>query len=202
MIQIGLVGACDSVSRLRRAFELLVGEIDADPILYLGVDDLFDRAVREMPGARVASEEMFLRAAAAVALRGTSQEIEGLVAAELQAARLSRIRALPPPPALAVEMLADRIVLLVHDKSVLEEDDIANAAVIVHESEKSTHRRIGMRHFLSPGSLSSDDGLVGLLRCDANGLTTFVLSRIDGRVENEIVLPFGTGSRMIVSGTA
>ena len=202
MIQIGLVGACDSVPRLRRAFEFLLHPIDADPVLYLGPEDAFDRAVREMPGARVASEEMFLRAAAAVALRGTAPEIEGLLAAEAQASKLARIRSLPPPPALAVEMLGDRIVLLVHDKAVLMEDDIANAAVIAHEADRGGHRRIGARHFVSPGRLESDDGLVGILRVDGAGQSSFVLSHLDGRVELDAPLRFGSASRMIVSGTA
>jgi len=202
MIQIGLVGASDSVTRVRRAFELLCFAIDADPIVYLGEDEVFELAVREMPGARVASDEMFLRAAAAVALRGSPHEIEGLLAAEAQAARLGRIRSLPPAPSLAVEMLGDRIVLFVHDKAVLEEDDIANASLIVHASGSTTHRRIGNRHFVSPGCLDSDDGLVGILRADEAGTAGFVLARLDGRVEQETPLHFGAGSRMIVSGTA
>lgn len=201
MIQIGLVGACESASRLRRAFDFLLQEIDADPVLYLGTNDLFDPAVRDMAGARVASEEMFLRAAAAVALRGSAQEIEGLLAAEAQAAKLGRIRALPAPPSLAVEMLADRIVLFVHDKSVLEEDDIANAAIIVHEAAESGHRRIGPRHFLSPGPLDSDGAVVGILRADDLGGATLLFTRLDGRVELEETLQFGAGSRMIVSGS-
>jgi hypothetical protein len=202
MIQIGLVGASQSVPLVRRAFELLLHEIDADPIVFLGDDETFDLAVRELPGARVASDEMFLRAAAAVALRGTAQEIEGLLVAESQAAKLGRIRALPPPPALAVEMLGERIVLLVHDKAVLEEDDIANASIIVHASGQSGHKRIGPRHFVSPGTLAADDGVVGLIRADDASGVAFVLARLDGKVEQETVLAFGSGSRMIVSGTA
>ena len=202
MTCIGLVGESDSVLRLWRAFDLLLTAYDADPILYLGSNDVFDRTVREMPGARVASEEMFLRAAAAVALRGTAEEIEGLLSAEAQSGKLGRLRSLPPHPALAVEMLGERIVLLVHDKAVLEEEDIANASLIVHETSEPTHKRIGPRHFLSPGPLASDDSLVGVLRSDAAGTSSLALVRLDGKVESEAALHFGSGTRMIVSGTA
>ncbi len=201
MSRIGLVGACDDAPRLRRAFELLLRE-DCDPIVYLGPGDFFDAAVRGMPGARVATDEMFLRAAAAVALRGNAQEIEGLLAAEKLAGKLARLRALPPAPALAVEMLEERLVILVHDKAILTEDDIASAAIIAHEAPERGHRRIGPRHFVSPGPLDSDGGVVALLRAEAKGGASLCFARLDGRVDQETALAFGVTSRMIVTGTA
>jgi len=48
------------------------------------------------------------------------------------------VRRLPPPPARAIEMIDDRVVLLVHDKAVLDEEDIANAHLIVYGKRSRT----------------------------------------------------------------
>ena len=63
------------------------------------------------------------------------------------------------PPARAVEMFHDRVVLMVFDKSVLDEDDVANATVIVwgHAPEAQL-KPIGPRAFLTPGWITARGG--------------------------------------------
>jgi hypothetical protein len=67
--------------------------------------------------------------------------------------------ALPPPPSRAVEMFDDRVVLMVYDKGVLDEDDVANATAIVWgNAVDAVLKPIGPRAFLTPGAVTAPSG--------------------------------------------
>ena len=64
----------------------------------------------------------------------------------------------------------DRMVLFVHDKAILDEEDIANAHLIVYgRASESDLRRFGRRAFFTPGPLKG--GRVGVLEATDDGVT-------------------------------
>src|SRR5690606_23712881 len=117
----------------REAAEFLLGDAAVDRVVYLGQDDVASR-VADTWAREIAGEDglTFEDRTAALAVNGSADAIAALLRADVQVRRLAGICTLPSPEARAVEMLDDRIVLLVHDKSVLDEEDIANANVIIY----------------------------------------------------------------------
>jgi len=174
-MRIGLLGPAGGEHvALREAAEFLVADLEVDRTIYLGEDDAIERLVREgsevLRGPRGA-REAFLERAAQLAASGEAGQIEALLRADAELRRLGSIQRLPPPPARAVEMLEDRIVLIVHDKSNLDEEDIVNAQVIVYgRSKEMLLKRFGARYFFTPGPLSGQK--VGVLELEADGSLT------------------------------
>ncbi len=154
-MRIGLLGPGEDEGLFREAARVLLDDADMEQVVYLGDAAFLEAAtarwVRELD---VGSEDAFLRRALDVAMSGTPDEVEALLARDTLTARLAQIRKLPPPPARAIELIDDRVVVFVHDKSVLDEDDIANAAVVVYgRSREASLRRFGKRLFVTPGPL-------------------------------------------------
>ncbi len=184
MHRIGLLGPAGGDERaLRECVEFLMGDAGVDQAIYLGEDEgAIDRVIpgwaREIFGGEP-SQDAFLERAVQLALGGTSGQIDELLSAEQSLRRLSAIRKLPPAPARAVEMIADRIILAVHDKSVLDEEDIANAALIVYGTGKEAEmRRFGSRYFLTPGPASA--GRVAVLDVEDDGNLSIALFETSG----------------------
>lgn len=184
-MRIGLVGPANGDGAvLREALEFLLSDVLVDQAIYLGHDEeTVDDALRawsaELFDGGVDHTDVFLDRAVEVAVGGTPREIEALLSAELAVRRLDRVRKLPPAPARAVEMLADRIILAVYDKSVLDEEDIANAQLIVYgKSGTAELRRFGPRYFLTPGPLSEHQ--VAVLELEEDGQVSIALFETSG----------------------
>lgn len=163
------------------AVELLAGDLSVDRVVYMGEDDAVDEAARTLArrlGDPDSVATAFLDRAAELALSGGPVELDELLAVDLELRRLSEVVQIPKPPKRAIEMLDDRIVLLVADKSTLGEEDIANAHVIIYgRTEKMAHARFGTRSFFTPGALR--EGRVGVLEVEGDGrivLSAFGLS--------------------------
>lgn len=169
-MRLGFVGPANSdLEALGRAVEFLVDEAGVDQVIYLGDDDAAER-LAEGARARIdaADGRSFEDRAAEIALRGTASDIERVVDADVELERLAALRTVPRSPARAIEMLDDRIVIIVHDKTLLDEDDIANASVIVYgQSKELLVKRFGQRAFFSPGPLALDR--VGILEHEEDG---------------------------------
>jgi hypothetical protein len=170
-VRIGLIGpAVESDGEaLRDAVEFLLGDAEAEHAIYLGDDDAADRFARSLElELRGHDARGFLDRAVDLACEGTPERILEALDADRQLRRLERLRALPESPARAVEILGDRIVLMVHDKRILDEDDIANATMIVYgRGDELLLKRFGPRYFFTPGPLAG--GKVGLLEADEDG---------------------------------
>lgn len=180
-MRIGLIGSAGSAStQLRSAISLLIGEFGVDQVVYLGHDGALDELATEWTTQLMGSaNRSFDDRALELAVGGSPAEIRALLEAEAEVRRLDALRVLPPPPARTVEMLDDRFVLFVHDKSTLDEDDIANAQVIIYELGKQMlFRRFGPRAFFTPGPLS--EGHVGILESDVDGRLTITAMLLDG----------------------
>jgi hypothetical protein len=172
-MRIGVLGpAEDDEEGFREAATFLLGDVEAEQVIYLGSGEFVERAIqrwaRELGGDD--PEASFLTRAHELAISGSPEAIELLLENDASLARLGAIRKLPPSPARAVEMIDDRVVLFVQDKAILDEEDIANAHLIVYgRASEANLRRFGRRVFFTPGPLSS--GRVGVLEASDDGVS-------------------------------
>lgn len=161
-MRIGLLGPTDGDAEVfRDAVEFLIGDVAVDYAIYLGPEDdtldtlLTDWASEVFEGSPTVHD--FLERAHALAAEGEPDAIDALLKKDAFVRQLRKVRKLPPAPTRAVEMVSDRFVIAVHDKRVLDEEDIANANLIVYgKSDEADLRRFGPRYFLTPGPLSDE----------------------------------------------
>jgi hypothetical protein len=155
-VRIGFLGPAEDEALLREATTFLFGPAHVDQVVYLGEAAWLERATeRWTQELGVSTDEAFLVRTLDAALSASADEIDALLARDALTSRLLHVRKLPPAPARAVELVDDRVVLIVHDKAVLDEEDIANASLIVYgHSAEAALRRFGRRAFLTPGPLS------------------------------------------------
>lgn len=168
-MRLGIIGKAQGAEReLRTAIELFFRDPRLKQIMYLGDDDAITQMALRMAHEQL-DEDEFLRRGVELACQGGSAEtIARLLDADREAQRVSLLRRLPDTNACAIEMLEKWIILAVHDKAILEEDDVANAHVIVYgEAPESAFKRFGPRSFLTPGPLSK--GCVGSICLRADG---------------------------------
>lgn len=188
-MRMGIIGSAHRAERaLQQAIELFLDDPLLKQIVYLGEDDAISQAVSRYSREQL-TEEQFLDRAVQLACGGSAEAVEQLLEADRQAQRVSLLRCLPPKPACAIEMLEKWIILAVHDKAVLEEDDVANAHVIVYgEAPEADIKRFGPRSFLTPGPL--DKNVVGSLNLRADGALDLALLDLQGTViRSETVAP-------------
>jgi hypothetical protein len=172
-MRIGLIGPSEEdPALLREAAEFLLGDAGVEQALYLG----FEATLRKVTEAwseqvmrGVASEDRFLEQAAALALSDREgQALGALIERDHERSRLDALHCLPPPPARGVELFDDKVVLFVHDKASLDQEDIANAFVIVYgRSKQAAVHRFGPRTFCTPGPLKQ--GCVMVLEREPEG---------------------------------
>lgn len=199
-MRLGFIGPCrGDPAVLRPLAELLLFELDVARAVYLGADDALDRAAKGWPERLGAppDEATFLREAAVLALEAPPEALEALLERDHKLARLADLAVLPPPPARAVELLDDRIVLMVFDKSVLDEDDVANATVIVWgNAQEPMLKVIGPRVFLTPGWVTAkSDPCVAMLDCTDEAIQCAVLDK-NGKIRFEHKIPLIRGAKM------
>jgi hypothetical protein len=197
-VRIGVLGPGQDEAVFREAARYLLEDADADQIVYLGDASFLEvattRWARELD---VTTEDAFLRRALDVAMSGSPDDVDDLLLRDTLTARLAQIRKLPPPPARAIELIDDRVVVFVHDKAVLDEEDIANAALVVYgRSAEANVRRFGKRLFLTPGPLEARH--VGLVEDEADGAFVSLVG-LDGRAVSREALTAGS-TKMIVTG--
>jgi hypothetical protein len=188
-MRMGIIGqAGGSPVALRRAIELFLTDPQVKQIIYVGDDAAIDQAVADFQRENL-DEDEFLRRSVELACSGTAEQIEGLLEADQEAQRLSMLRRLPDPPARAIELFEKWIVLCVHDKAILDEDDVANAHVIVYgKADEADFKRFGPRSFLTPGPL--EKGRVGRVSLRADGGLEVSLLDLDGNsVLRESIAP-------------
>jgi len=173
-MRLGFIGPAntDAVA-LEQAAKLLICDLGVDAVIYLGEDD----ALRDFVAAHESNENGLEQRVAEVAATGSADDIEDVIRKLRGARYLGKLRVAPPAPSRAMEMLDDRIVLIVRNKSTIGEEDVINSNVVVYgDATKLMFKRFGPRCFFSPGPL--DVGHVGLLddRSESGGV---VLKAID-----------------------
>jgi len=198
-MRMGFIGTALGATReLRQAIELFLDDPQLKQIVYLGDDDAITQVVSHFAHEQL-SEDEFLRRGVELACHGSADALRQLLEADRAAQRVSLLRRLPEPPALAIEMLDKWIVLAVHDKAVLEEDDVANAHVIVYgHAEEADYKRFGPRSFLTPGPLNK--GLVGSVGLRQDGSLELNLLDLNGRtMRSESVSPAAVAKVVVAS---
>jgi hypothetical protein len=184
-MRLGILGpAAGDLGALARAAQLLLDDVQAEKIIYLGDDDALDRMVaewaRDLVGSDPGDEGLFARAAARCA-SAEPQAIDAFVASESARLRL-RVFAALPKGSRTIEILDGRVVLFVYDKATLDEEDIVAASILVFgKGDSPVVHRVGTRVFVAPGPVSDKGGAV-VLDDGAGGVRIEVMSGTTGAV--------------------
>jgi hypothetical protein len=194
-MRLGFIGPAntDAVA-LEQAAKLLICDLEVDAVIYLGEDD----ALRDFVAAHESDGNGLEQRVAEVAATGSADDIEDVLRKLRGARYLGKLRVAPPAPRRAMEMLDDRIVLIVRNKSTIGEEDVINSNVVVYgDATELMFKRFGPRCFFSPGPLGV--GHVGLLddRSESGGV---VLKAIDLSGEVSWSEPIqGRGAKVMVA---
>ncbi len=198
-MRVGILGpASGDLDALARAARVLRDVASVDRVLYVGDDDALDRVVeqmaRELVGGDPAASSLYLRAAERCA-DATPDAIDEFVAREEQREAL-RMFAAVRPGSRTIEILDGRVVLFVHDKATLDEEDIVAASILVFgRSDAPLLRRVGTRVFVAPGAAGAavlDDG--------DGGVRIELVSAQDGAVVATDHIGQNRGSKIVVQG--
>jgi hypothetical protein len=171
-MRFGFIGPAGSDARLlEQAVELLINDLEAETVIYLGADEAIRDFITSHQSAK--REQSFEEQVARIAATGSPSEIIDVVRSLRGARYLERLSVLPQPPANLIEMIDDRIILLVRTKASIGEEDVINSNVVVYgDASKLTFKRYGPRCFFSPGPLV-EGGHVGTLddEAESGGVT-------------------------------
>lgn len=203
-MRLGLLGqAGGDVGGLGRAAEFLLNRARVHRAIYLGADGALDRAVaawaRKLVGEDPSDDAAWSRALT-VALEGSPDTIDRFVATERARHRLKCLETLPETAARTVEMVGDRVAVLIHDKALLEEEDIAAANLLVYgKSEAPLVRKIGSRWFVTPGPIGAPGGGLAVLDDDKDDITVTIYD-LAGTATHSETLTTNRSARMRVLG--
>jgi len=196
-MRLGFIGPAETdTAALEQSAKLLICDFEVDTVIYLGEDD----ALRDFIAAHEseAGDRAIEQQVAEVAATGSAEDIEDVLRKLRGARYLGKLRVAPPPPTRAMEMLDDRIVLIVRNKSTIGEEDVINSNIVVYgDAKELMFKRFGPRCFFSPGPL--DLGHVGLLddHSESGGV---VLKAIDLTGEVSWSEPIqGRGAKVMVA---
>ncbi len=164
-MRLGLLGpARDDLAALARAAEHLINEAKVARAIYLGGDDALEVMVARWAASLVGpdpSDEGLWTRALDVALGGKPEGIDAFLRNERARLRLKALESLPTSDARtrSVEMFGDRVAVLVHDKALLDEEDILSASFLVYgKSDAPLVKQFGPRWFLTPGPIGCEGG--------------------------------------------
>ena len=182
-VRLALVGPCDGdVAALSRAVATAIEQLHADHVVYLGTDDALDTVIEGWMS--VLAVESSLMARASAVLDADASAIARTIEAEKQRRRLQCVHALAGPGVRSIELMHERIVLMIDDKATLDEEDLLPATVIAFGRGTATIRRVGSRIFVAPGLCAArteglllideevEAGVIGISLCDVAGVVT------------------------------
>ena len=186
---------------LERATLELYRQHGVDRLVYLSTDEHMDRAVgrliHRLQADNSGSESLWLRAARRCA-HGSPATIRGYVEGELERRKLGGTETLAAPGAVAVELLAGRIVLLTDGLKSLSSDDVLSCAIVVYgSSQEPVVAQRADRWFVSPGVVGASGGV--LLREDERGVELTILDAQSNPVHARRLLD-ASEARLRVSG--
>jgi hypothetical protein len=214
-MRLGLLGPSGGdAAALGRAAEFLLNGARVQRAVYLGVDGALDRAVaawaRSLVGDDPSDDAAWARAAK-IALAGEPAAIDTFVATERARLRLQALEALPDAPAPSgtqkmrqvartVEMVGDRVAVLIHDKALLDEEDILAANLLFFgKNEAPLVKKIGARWFVSPGPIGAAGG-VAVVDDEQEDIVVTIYDA-GGKTMERHALAAVRGARMRVQGS-
>lgn len=197
-------GGGSTSSILEAASGFLLNTQRVSRAIYLGNDDalevMVERWARRLVGDDPTDDAAWQRAAK-LAGDGKPEQIDAFVRSERMRLRLRSLESLPHRILRTMEMVGDRIAILIHDKAHLDEEDIFAASVLIYgKNDKPTARKIGTRWFVTPGTLGPDGGVAVL--DDAGEAIELAIYNIEGKsvLTEKLILP--KPPRMRVQGGA
>jgi hypothetical protein len=207
-MRLGLLGPAEgNVGGLGRAAELLIDVLKVERAVYLGNDGALDEAVAALATRVVGSDptdDAAWSRAAKVALTGSYAEIDAFVRKERARQRLKVLEGLPRGgDARTMEMIGDRVAVLLYDKASLDEEDIFAASLLVYgKSPEPLVKKVGNRWFVTPGSIGSAGGGVGILDDGAEEIVASVYALDGSRTLVETVAVARAAKMKIQGGSA
>jgi len=205
-MRLGLLGPAGSeVSALGRAAEFLLNTARVHRAIYLGNDGALDRAVAAWARKLVGddpSDDGAWRRAAAIAAGGSAEQLDKFVSTERARLRLKSLEALPEELSRTIEMVGDRVAVLIYDKADLDEEDILAANLLFFgKSERPVIRKIGPRWFASPGPIGCEGGGIAVLEDEADEITLTIYDSA-GKATQKEVLAVPRAVKMKVQGAS
>ena len=171
-MRLGLLGPAEgNVDGLARAAHFLVDVAKVERAIYLGSDGALDEAVAAWAAGLVASDpsdDAAWARAARIALSGSPGEIDAFVRTERARQRLRLLEGLPKGSgARTIEMIGDRVAVLLYDKALHDEEDIFAATLLVYgKSPEPLVKKVGTRWFVTPGAIGCPGGGAAILDDD------------------------------------
>jgi hypothetical protein len=162
-VRLGLLGPANGdLAALARTAEFLLNGAKVARAIYLGADEAIEDTVALWAESLVGpdpSDDGLWRRAFPMAAGGTPEQLDAFLRAERARQRLKSLERLPPEELRTVEMLGDRVAVLIHDKAMLDEEDIFSANLLVYgKSDSALVKPIGSRWFMTPGPVGGAGG--------------------------------------------
>jgi hypothetical protein len=203
-VRLGLLGpANDDLAALARTAEFLLNGAKVTRAIYLGADDALEDTVALWAESLVGqdpSDEGVWERALSVAAQGSADQLDAFLRSERARLRLKSLESLPTLELRSVEMFGDRVAVLIHDKALLDEEDIFSATFLIYgKSDISLVKKIGPRWFLTPGPIGSPGG--GAVVLDDSGdevVATFY--DLEGRAGRAETLTAARAAKVSVQG--
>jgi hypothetical protein len=205
-MRLGLLGPYSGdITALGRAAEFLLNGARVHRAIYLGNDGALDRAVaawaRKLVGDDPTDENAWRRAADA-AVSGGHEAIDKFVATERARMRLKKLETLPEGAQRTIEMISDRVAVLIHDKALLDEEDILAANLLCFgKSDAPLVKKIGTRWFVSPGPIGCPGGGAAVLDDEQDEIVVTIYDGA-GKASHREVLAVARTTKVRVQGDA
>lgn len=205
-MRLGLLGpSAGDITALGRAAEFLLNGARVHRAIYLGNDGALDRAVaawaRKLVGDDPTDDNAWRRAAD-VATTGSWEQIDKFVSTERSRMRLKTLEALPESVARTIEMISDRVAVLIHDKALLDEEDILAANILCFgKSDGPLVKKIGTRWFVTPGPIGSEGGGLAVLDDETDDVVATIYDGAGKPTHREVLSQTRT-AKMRVQGDA
>jgi hypothetical protein len=202
-MRLGLLGPAEgNIAGLGKAAEFLLNAAKVDRAIYLGADDALESAVvtwaMRLVG-RDPTDDGAWRRAATLAEGGPASEIDRFVRAERARLRLRALESLPSDVSRTIEMIGDRVAVLIFDKALLDEEDIFAANLILYgKSDAPLIKRVGARWFVTPGRIEATGGIAVL--DDAKEDVVATLYDAEGRATLAETVSASRSTKMRVQG--
>ena len=200
VMRLGILGpAKGDLHAIAAAATYLADEVKVDKVLYLSSDGALDRVAwawgRGIVGGAEPHEDALFARAVLRCSKGSPETIDAFVQAERERARLRMFTSLPDGHRRTIEFFDGRVALFVYDKSILDEEDLMAANLLVFgRSREPQLKRVGTRMFVSPGPIGVAGGGLGVIEeAKPSGVAVKILDA-RGVVSHEDTL--GGGSLM------
>ena len=203
-MRLGLIGPSNGdLAALARTAEFLLNGARVTRAIYLGDDDALEETVGLWAESLVGpdpSDEGVWERAFEVAATGNVERIDAFLRGERARLRLKSLERLSPEELRTVEMFGDRVAILIHDKALLDEEDIFSATFLIYgKSDSPLVKKIGPRWFLTPGPVGAPGSGAIVLDDTVDPIAATVYDS-EGRAVLTEPLPTGRAAKVSVQG--